>query len=274
MPELPEVETVCRGLTPLMVGRTITQLELRRPNLRYPFPPLMVEQLRNQTIERIERRAKYIQIYLGGYVWLTHLGMSGRFQQLNPQDLPHKHDHVLIDLDDGTRFAYHDPRRFGFMDVCPEKELKANPHLKNLGVEPLSDQLTPELLLQRFSTTHRPIKTALLDQTFMAGLGNIYVCESLWLASVSPYRLASSLTLEEWRQVLSHIRHVLYRAIEAGGASLKDHRQVNGHLGYFQHQFSVYDGSGRPCQREGCQGTITKEVISNRSTYFCPKCQH
>ncbi len=273
MPELPEVETVCRGLAAMMVGRTITHLTLRRPNLRYPFPPLMVERLSLQRIDRIERRAKYIQIYLSEYVWLIHLGMSGRFQPLLHVLAPSTHDHVIIDLDDGQRLAYHDPRRFGFMDLCSLKELHFNPHLKKLGLEPFDAEVTPELLCQKFSRVNRPIKTALLDQTLVAGLGNIYVCESLWLSQISPHRLASSLSLNEWKVLLPNIREVLTRAINAGGSSLKDHRQVNGHLGYFQHQFSVYDGQGRACQREGCQGTITKDVISNRSTYYCPQCQ-
>lgn len=274
MPELPEVETVCRGLAPMMVGRTITNVELRRPNLRYPFPPLMEERLADQRIDHIERRAKYIQIYTGDYVLLVHLGMSGRFQQLADKESPKKHDHVIIHLHDGQRIAYHDPRRFGFMDLWAKEHLGENPHLKNLGLEPLSKDITPELVHQIFARTNRLIKAALLDQTFIAGLGNIYVCESLWLAGISPYRQAASLTVGDWAKLLPHIQDVLTKAIEAGGSSLKDHRQVDGHLGYFQHHFSVYDGGGRACQRSCCQGTIAKEVISGRSTYYCPQCQH
>jgi formamidopyrimidine-DNA glycosylase len=274
VPELPEVETVCQGLRPFMVNQTIEEVILRRSDLRYPFPPLMAERLKGQTIYRIDRRAKYILIYVGNYVWIIHLGMSGRLQRLNPSDDLTKHDHVVIHLTEGQRFVYHDPRRFGFMDLCDQAWMSANRHLKNLGIEPLDDHVSAKDLYQKLSSSQRLIKSALLDQTIVVGLGNIYVCESLWLSGISPYRHCSALTIEDWHQLLRHIRQVLRRAILAGGSSLKDHRQVNGHLGYFQHQFSVYDHHGKPCQREGCQGRILKEVINNRSTYYCPQCQY
>jgi formamidopyrimidine-DNA glycosylase len=275
MPELPEVETVCRGLRPLLEGKVIQSLVLHRSNLRYPFPVLMAERLVGQKIRAIERRAKYILLHTDqGYIWLIHLGMSGRLQQKAENQERTKHDHLVCQMDDGTCVVYHDPRRFGFMDVFAQNLRTENKHLKALGWEPFDPQLTGAVFYQLCQRRNRTLKALLLDQSFVVGLGNIYVCESLWLSRISPHRLASSLSLKECQRLLESIRLILMRAIEAGGSSLKDHRQVNGELGYFQHAFAVYDAAGRPCQTDQCQGTIQREVQNNRATFYCPQCQY
>jgi formamidopyrimidine-DNA glycosylase len=272
MPELPEVETVCRGLGQMLQGHKIVRVELNRPGLRYPFPPLMAERLENSCVTQIERRAKYILLHTDlGYTWLIHLGMSGRIYELT--GMAGKHDHVVVHLSDGRRIAYCDPRRFGFMDLILRSDINKSVHLEHLGVEPLADDLTAGYFHQLLAKSRRPIKTALLDQRLVVGLGNIYVCEALWQSRIHPLELASNLNRIKSAELLESIQAILRRAIEAGGSTLKDYRQVNGELGYFQHVFSVYDRAAGACQRLSCDGTIERISQSGRSTFFCPSCQ-
>ena len=270
MPELPEVETVCRGLRNKVLGRTILNVEQRRPNLRYPFPEGFAELLTGQTIETIERRAKYIIIPLTGGTWITHLGMSGqiRLYDQRPEALG-KHEHLFVTFDDGTAMGYTDPRRFGYMQWVNQGQQLFH----NLGVEPLSPALTPEYLEREFTGSRRPIKTALLDQYPIAGLGNIYVCEALWLAKISPKNQSGDISLSKLGELCQAIREVLDRAIAAGGSTLKDHAQVDGKSGYFQHQFHVYNQASSGCSRDECHGEIAQIRQAGRSTFYCPVCQ-
>ncbi|MBW8309431.1 MAG: bifunctional DNA-formamidopyrimidine glycosylase/DNA-(apurinic or apyrimidinic site) lyase [Candidatus Paracaedibacteraceae bacterium] len=274
MPELPEVETVCRSLAQMLQGYQINKVDLYRLDLRYPFPPLMNELLQGTTVIEIERRAKYILMHTdSGYTWLIHLGMSGRIHELALTDMPGKHDHMVIHLEDGRRIAYNDPRRFGYMDLVPRPSIHQSIHLKNLGFEPLASQLTAEIFYRLLSKVKRPIKTALLDQRLVVGLGNIYVCEALWQSKIHPQENACNLTKEQVEILLKSAQEILQKAIKAGGSTLKDYRQVNGELGYFQHTFSVYDREARACQRLSCNGTIKRISQSGRSTFYCPNCQ-
>lgn len=270
MPELPEVETVCRGLRNKVLGRTITSVNQRRPNLRYPFPEGFTDLLTGQTIQKVDRRAKYILIPFPAGTWVTHLGMSGqiRLYDTKPDELG-KHEHLFISFDDGSAMGYTDPRRFGYMQWFKPDQ----PMLANVGVEPLSSELTPQYLLREFSASRRPIKTALLDQYPIAGLGNIYVCEALWLAKIHPQQPAGEIDLEKLAALCDAIRQVLLRAIDAGGSTLRDHAQVDGKTGYFQHQFHVYNQTGNSCQRQECVGEIVQIKQAGRSTFYCPVCQ-
>ncbi len=276
MPELPEVETVCRGLRPYLEKKTLKRVTLHRSNLRIPFPPLFQERIENTKVQCIERRAKYILIHLdNNLTWVIHLGMSGRIR-INNATLQ-KHDHVLWQTTDNTFFNYNDPRRFGLMDLVLTEEISHHRLFSNLGLEPFDTQLTAEFLLALFKDKMQTIKTLLLNQSFVVGLGNIYVCEALWMSQVSPFRNAETLTLIECGSLLKNIRIVLTKAIEAGGSTLKDYAKPDGELGYFQHQFNV---SGREhqrcltplCEDTFCQGTIARTVQSGRSTFYCPKC--
>lgn len=271
MPELPEVETVCRGLTPKIQGKTIRLAKTFRPDLRFPFPPEFCEHLLGQTIQRIHRRAKYILIDLDEFTLLIHLGMSGQIRIFDsPQSEFRKHDHVYIECDDGTCFTYHDPRRFGYMDLL----YKDDPdYFRDTGVEPLEDAFDGKVFYKLLAKTQRPLKTALLDQKLVAGLGNIYVCEALWGAKLSPQMASAQITLHQAGALCKEIKAVLNNAITSGGSSLKDHIQVDGKLGYFQHQFGVYDRENLPCKNPGCQDTIRRLIQSGRSTFFCPSCQ-
>ncbi|AIK97215.1 bifunctional DNA-formamidopyrimidine glycosylase/DNA-(apurinic or apyrimidinic site) lyase [Candidatus Odyssella acanthamoebae] len=274
MPELPEVETVCRGLEQMLQGYQIDAVELRRLDLRYPFPPLMNERLEGTKVIEVERRAKYILMHTDlGHTWLIHLGMSGRIHELAGTDTPGKHDHAIIHLQDGRRIAYNDPRRFGYMDLLPRAFIHQSIHLKNLGLEPLAPDLTAEIFHTLLSKAKRPIKTTLLDQRLVVGLGNIYVCEALWQSKIHPEEQASTLTKRQAEILLESARDILQKAIKAGGSTLKDYRQVNGELGYFQHTFSVYDRETGACQRPSCSGTIKRMNQSGRSTFYCPSCQ-
>lgn len=277
MPELPEVETVMRGLMPVMEGQRIIRADIRRPDLRWPFPVDMKARLEGQVVTRFQRRAKYILATLeSGEVLLIHLGMSGRMQISLPDKtqsppVPEKHDHVIFDMESGARIAFNDTRRFGAMDLIPaggEHTL-----LQNLGPEPLGNDFNATYLINKLTGRNMPIKSALLDQRIVAGLGNIYVAEALWRAGISPTRKAKSVSAKHIDVLIPAIRDVLAEAIESGGSSLKDHRQTNGELGYFQHRFAVYDREDEPCQKDGCGGTINRIVQSGRSTYYCPKCQ-
>lgn len=286
MPELPEVETVRNGLAPAMEGAVIDRLEQRRPDLRFPFPDRFVERVSGRRIEGLGRRAKYLLADLDdGAVIIMHLGMSGSFRieeggdGETPGDFHHPrgkalaHDHVVFHLSNGKRVIYNDPRRFGFMDLAPRAGLTKARHLAGLGIEPVGNEFDGKLLHGLFEAKKAPLKAALLDQSLVAGLGNIYVCEALHMSGLSPERSAGSLTAKAADRLATAIRDVLGAAIAAGGSSLRDHRQANGELGYFQHSFRVYDREGEPCPNLGCSDVIERKVQSGRSTFYCATCQ-
>lgn len=297
MPELPEVETVRRGLAPILEGARIRKVVQNRPNLRFPFPSDFVQRLEGRHVSALGRRSKYLLADTDGQDTLVmHLGMSGSFRIEQAADghtpgqfryergKDEKHDHVVLHLETGTgepaRIIYNDPRRFGFMTLVPRPELPGHPLFAKMGIEPLGNELSGQYLAQKFAGKATSLKAALLDQHIVAGLGNIYVCEALWRSGLSPTRQAGSiagkgLAATEPTEVLArHIRETLQEAIAAGGSSLRDHAQTDGSLGYFQHQFSAYDRAGEPCRTVDCGGTINRIVQSNRSTFYCPKCQH
>lgn len=283
MPELPEVETVRRGLIPAMEGRRILRAEVRRPDLRWPLPERMAERLTGARVERLGRRSKYILADLDTAETLVmHLGMSGRMlvsgRMLGEFHLEHpapeKHDHVVLDLEGGARVTFNDARRFGMMDLVATGAAEAHPLLAGLGPEPFGNDFNGPYLAERMRGRNTPVKAALLDQGVVAGLGNIYVCEVLHRAGIDPRRKAGRISAERAAALVPVIREVLAAAIEAGGSSLKDYRQADGELGYFQHSFRVYDREGQPCPRPGCGGTIRRVVQSGRSSFFCPTCQH
>ncbi len=282
MPELPEVETVRRGLLPVMEGRVILQADVNRPDLRWPLPAEMSARLTGQRVLALRRRSKYILADLSsGTSLLIHLGMSGRmlvsggvlgqFHQDHPAQ--QKHDHVVLHMEGGARVTFNDARRFGAMDLMATADAEAHPLLASLGPEPLGNSFDETYLVAATRGRRTPIKSALLDQHLVAGLGNIYVCETLFRAGISPRRLAGQISPRRTAGLVPIIRQVLAEAIEAGGSSLRDYRQTDGELGYFQHRFQVYDREGEPCQKPGCTGTITRIVQSGRSTYYCPRCQ-
>jgi formamidopyrimidine-DNA glycosylase len=292
MPELPEVETVRRGLAPVMEGYVVDRVEVRRPDLRIPFPPRFSARLAGRTVTSLGRRAKYLLAHLdSGEVLIVHLGMSGSFRiegegsGATPGRYYHahtklgQHDHVVFHMNSGVRLVFNDPRRFGLMDLVPEKELPGSRHLKGLGLEPLDGDLTAASLAALMAGRKAPLKAALMDQRLIAGLGNIYVCEALWRARLSPERPAGTIATAGGKpkpaakRLAGAIHEVLRAAIAAGGSSLRDHRQANGELGMFQHAFSVYDREGEPCLRPGCRGIIRRKVQSGRSTFYCPVCQ-
>ncbi|MGO9390319.1 bifunctional DNA-formamidopyrimidine glycosylase/DNA-(apurinic or apyrimidinic site) lyase [Rhodoblastus sp.] len=294
MPELPEVETVRRGLAPAMVGARILRVELRRPDLRFPFPPDFAENLQGRRIIGLNRRAKYLIAPLDdGAALIAHLGMSGAFRIETPDDacaeppgafaLPRSknpaHDHVILHVEN-ARVIYNDPRRFGFMTLAREAELEAHPFFAELGVEPLSNVFDAGILAKLFAGRKTPLKSALLDQKLVAGLGNIYVCEALHRSGLSPTRPAGDLVKANGaparaaEKLVRAIRNVLEEAVAAGGSSLRDHRQADGSLGYFQHQFHVYGRTGEACAKPSCRGTIVRQTQNGRSTFFCPTCQN
>ncbi|KQV84187.1 bifunctional DNA-formamidopyrimidine glycosylase/DNA-(apurinic or apyrimidinic site) lyase [Rhizobium sp. Root1220] len=295
MPELPEVETVRRGLAPTMEGARIVRLELRRNDLRFPFPDDFAARASGRTILSLGRRAKYLLIDLDdGSTIISHLGMSGSFRiEAGPaSDVPgdfhhprskdEKHDHAIFHLDGPagpSQVIYNDPRRFGFMDMAERIALDVNPFLLGLGPEPTGNELSAAYLAKRFVGKSQPLKGALLDQKNIAGLGNIYVCEALWRAHLKPTRAAASLVTKTGRPtaqmelLVASIRDVIADAIKAGGSSLRDHIKADGSLGYFQHSFSVYDREGQPCRTPGCGGTVARIVQAGRSTFYCPVCQ-
>src|ERR1700733_2960638 len=291
MPELPEVETVRRGLTPVMLGVRIDKVELRRADIRFPFPRSFAKRLTGQRIVDVKRRAKYLLFQLdGGETLIAHLGMSGSFRMektavSTPGKFHHerskdpKHDHVVLVLDSGWLVIYNDPRRFGFMDLAPTEPLEQHPRMRGLGAGPVAPEFGPVRLAARFAGSRAPLKSALLDQKRIAGLGNIYVCEALFRAGLSPSKPGSILAnargapTKAATAVAKAIRDVLEEAVEAGGSTLRDHRQANGELGYFQHVFKVYDREGLPCARENCRGIVARITQSGRSTFYCSKCQ-
>ncbi|UUP17721.1 bifunctional DNA-formamidopyrimidine glycosylase/DNA-(apurinic or apyrimidinic site) lyase [Nitratireductor thuwali] len=295
MPELPEVETVRRGLEPVMEGARIVALVQRRPDLRFPFPDDFAARVAGRRVTALARRAKYLLIHLeDGAVLICHLGMSGSFRierraaadvpgsfhHARPRDA--KHDHVCLSLQgpdgEAALVTYNDPRRFGFMLLAEAAELDAHPLLAGLGVEPTGNALDGALLSELLRGRQAPLKAALLDQRIIAGLGNIYVCEALWRAGLSPRRRAGSIAGQAGAtaragRLAEAVRTVISEAIAAGGSSLRDHMQTDGSLGYFQHSFNVYDREGEACRKPGCQGTIRRIVQSGRSTFYCPACQ-
>lgn len=282
MPELPEVETVRMGLAPVMEGRVIAAAEVNRDGLRFPFPPRMAERLTGARVLGLRRRSKYILADLStDETLLIHLGMSGRMlisgvmlgEFHHPHPAPAKHDHVVLHIEGGARVTFNDARRFGAMDLMPTPGAEAHPLLAALGPEPLGNAFDETWLAGRLAGRATPVKSALLDQHVVAGLGNIYVCEVLHRAGISPLRLARDLTSQETARLVPLIREVLAEAIAAGGSSLKDYRQADGELGYFQHSFRVYGREGAPCPTPGCTGTITRTVQSGRSSFHCPLCQ-
>ena len=275
MPELPEVETVRRGLLPVMHGKQIVRAQVRRPDLRWPFPDDMAGRLTGKTIERLRRRSKYILADLdSGETLLIHLGMSGKMLISKP-DHPdiEKHDHVVFHMQDDVRVVFNDVRRFGAMDLAPTDSLDTHKLLAEIGPEPLGNSFDEPYLLNRLKGKNSPIKNVLLDQRVVAGLGNIYVCEILLRAGISPICKAGQLSVPKIRSLVPIIRDVLSEAIESGGSSLKDYRQADGELGYFQHSFKAYGREGKPCVTTGCNGKILRIVQSGRSTFYCAQCQ-
>ncbi|MFO0993827.1 MAG: bifunctional DNA-formamidopyrimidine glycosylase/DNA-(apurinic or apyrimidinic site) lyase [Hyphomicrobiales bacterium] len=293
MPELPEVEIVMRGLEKAMAGHRIARVELRRKDLRFPFPQGFAERLTGRRVEAFRRRAKYILADLeGGDCLLIHLGMSGRFAIVNGARIRNlgefyfeegaaaeaqgAHDHVVFTLDDGTRIIYTDPRRFGMMDVFPQDETADHRLLGGIGVEPLGNDFNAAHLAKAFAGKKAPLKAALLDQRLIAGLGNIYVCEALYRAKLSPRRKAGTMVKRgkpdpRLEDLARHIKAVLGEAIIAGGSTLRDFAQTDGTNGGFQERFSVYDREGEPCPR--CGKPIRRIVQAGRSTFYCPSCQ-
>jgi formamidopyrimidine-DNA glycosylase len=274
MPELPEVETVRRGLALKMTGRRIVNAELRRQDLRRPFPPMLARTLTGASIGKLARRGKYILIELDDNgTLLLHLGMSGRITA-GPGGTPHApHDHVILTLDDGTVVRFNDARRFGLLDYMRRGEESAHPLLAGMGPEPLEADFDGGYLAAKLAGKMTPIKAALLDQKIVAGLGNIYVCEALYRARVSPRRLAATVTGARAERLASAIRAVLTDAIEAGGSSLRDYVQADGELGYFQHHWAVYGREGEPCPGCTCAEGVRRIVQAGRSTFFCAKMQ-
>ncbi|WP_281968829.1 bifunctional DNA-formamidopyrimidine glycosylase/DNA-(apurinic or apyrimidinic site) lyase [Roseovarius nanhaiticus] len=282
MPELPEVETVRRGLLPVMEGGTIARADVNRPDLRWPFPERMAARLEGQQVIGLRRRSKYILADLaGGETLLIHLGMSGRMlisgdplgQFVHDHPAAEKHDHVVFHMASGARVTFNDPRRFGAMDMFATDEAEAHPLLAKLGPEPMGNSFNEDYLVAALKGKNTPIKSALLDQRLIAGLGNIYVCEALYRAGISPRRRAGNIGAARAASLVPIIRDVLRDAIQAGGSSLRDFRRADGELGYFQHRFDVYDREGEQCRRAECGGTIGRVVQSGRSSFYCRKCQ-
>ncbi|WP_187969026.1 bifunctional DNA-formamidopyrimidine glycosylase/DNA-(apurinic or apyrimidinic site) lyase [Aquibium microcysteis] len=296
MPELPEVETVRRGLSGTMEGARIVSVDQRRPDLRFPFPADFAARLTGRRIEALSRRAKYLVAHLDdGLALISHLGMSGSWriergsETATPGVFHHErsklaaHDHAVFHLESPTgetsRAVFNDPRRFGFMLFAEPGALAEHPALAGLGFEPTGNELSGDLLADLFRDKRTPLKAALLDQRLIAGLGNIYVCEALWRAGLSPRRAAGTLATSTGRPTKSAetlataIRDVIADAIAAGGSSLRDYVQADGSLGYFQHTFAVYDREGETCRTPGCKGVVHRMVQSGRSTFYCPACQ-
>ncbi len=283
MPELPEVETVVRGLRPKLEGYRLKRVEQRRPDLRFPLPENFAERLTGRRVERIQRRAKYMLLYLDdGQALLCHLGMSGRMTIVEPPPAPKgskgaprppldKHDHVIFTTDAGVEIRFNDARRFGIMDLVDADALEAHPLLRDLGPEPLGNDFNGPGLAAALKGKRSPIKAALLDQRVVAGLGNIYVCEALYFAGISPRRQAYTVQGGRAEKLAAAVRQVLTRAIQAGGSSLRDYVQADGELGYFQHEWAVYGREGEPCP--ACGAPVRRLVQSGRSTFYCARCQ-
>ncbi|MCC7266146.1 MAG: bifunctional DNA-formamidopyrimidine glycosylase/DNA-(apurinic or apyrimidinic site) lyase [Caulobacteraceae bacterium] len=286
MPELPEVETVRRGLEPVLAGARLARVEARRPDLRFPFPEGFVQRLTGARIEAMHRRAKYLLAPLDrGDTLVMHLGMSGRFEIARPQGAVRpgdfalasppdpKHAHVVFQTEGGAVATFYDPRRFGYMDLIPTAALEEHPWFRGLGPEPLGAAFTAQTLAAAFAGRKQGPKTLLLDQRIVAGVGNIYACEALHRARISPFRPAGKIRKDRLERLVQSVRTVLEQAILAGGSTLRDHAGVDGALGYFQHRFQAYDREGEPCANPGCRGVIARQVQAGRSTFYCPVCQ-
>ncbi|MDX9998606.1 MAG: bifunctional DNA-formamidopyrimidine glycosylase/DNA-(apurinic or apyrimidinic site) lyase [Phenylobacterium sp.] len=286
MPELPEVETVRRGLEPVLAGARLVRVEARRPDLRFPLPDGFVQRLTGASVLRLERRAKYLLAPLGvGDTLVMHLGMTGRFEIARPEgserpgefhyapDPDPKHAHVVFETEAGARITYYDPRRFGYMALVETALLALHPWFAGLGPEPLSPAFDADHLARAFAGRRQGPKTLLLDQRVVAGLGNIYVCEALHRARISPFRPAGRISRPRLERLVQAVREVLEEAIAAGGSTISDYAAADGALGYFQHSFRVYDREGRPCPNPGCDGVIARKVQAGRSTFYCPRCQ-
>ncbi len=286
MPELPEVETVRRGLAPALVGARLARVEARRPDLRFPLPESFVQRLTGARIERLDRRAKYLLAALDRDETLVmHLGMSGRFEigggagARRPGDFAYaqaadpRHEHVVFETEAGAVVTYSDPRRFGYMALVATDELGRHPWFASLGPEPLGEAFSGRHLARAFAGRRQSLKTLIADQRVVAGLGNIYVCEALFRARLSPLAPGGEANGRELARLASAVKSVLGEAIEAGGSTLRDYAAADGALGYFQHRFQVYGREGEACVRPGCGGTIARVVQSGRSTFFCPTCQ-
>ena len=284
MPELPEVETVRRGLTPVLQGARLTHVRINRPDLRFPFPERFVQRLEGATVERIDRRAKYLLMPLStSETWITHLGMTGRFtldgRQLGefeePAPIAGKHEHfsACAERDGRTRIGFADARRFGFMGLVATDAVEAHPWFAGLGPEPLGNGFSGAHLAEAFAGKTQNVKVSLLDQRIVAGLGNIYVCEALHRAGIAPQTPAGEVGEARLRALVPIVRDVLSEAIAAGGSSLRDYRQADGELGYFQHSFRVYGREGGTCPTLGCAGTVARIVQGGRSSFYCPLCQ-
>jgi len=275
MPELPEVETVCRGLAPTVEGRVFADVVQRRKTLRIPLPENFAGRLKGRRVLSVRRRAKYLLLHLdNGEVLVIHLGMSGRITILEPPDQGGesgngKHDHVVFQMDDNVRVVFTDPRRFGLMTLIGEEALASHPLFCHLGPEPLGNDFNGDMLSDALRGRRSPIKTTLLDQKVVVGLGNIYVCEALYRAGISPRRTAASVAGKRAERLVPHIRDVLSEAIEAGGSSLRDYKGADGELGYFQNAHAVYGREGEPCPGCDCDRAVQRIVQSNRSTFFC-----
>jgi formamidopyrimidine-DNA glycosylase len=303
MPELPEVETVRMGLEPVLRGQRFVHVEQRRPDLRFPLPERFAERLSGRTVKRLERRAKYILVYLDrAEVLAVHLGMTGRFSVALPSSASHgrysrggeeiqlgefthehghdaKHDHLVFTMSGGAVVTYNDARRFGYMTLVAESELNDHAYFAGLGVEPLSNALSPEYLAGRSRTKKLDLKALLMDQRIIAGLGNIYVCEALFRAGLDPFKGAARLATKTGKptpatvRLVAAIKAVLTDAVRAGGSTLRDYKQADGSLGSFQNQFAVYGREGEPCPRAGCRGRVRRKTQGGRSTFYCPVCQ-
>jgi formamidopyrimidine-DNA glycosylase len=284
MPELPEVETVRRGLAPALVGRRIKRAQTKRADLRFPFPERFSARLKGRRVDALERRAKYLLARLDdGNVWITHLGMTGRWSILGAKRQPGDfyyaeptnptHTHVVVDMEEGARLEFNDPRRFGYMDLIAEDALDAHPWFKGIGPEPLGNEFHAPFLKHALAGKKTSIKAALLDQRVIAGLGNIYVVEALHRAGITPVKEAGRIGAQRLEKLFHAIRAVLEEAIEAGGSTLSDYASVDGAQGGFQHRFRVYDQEGKPCTTKNCGGTIIRATHSGRSSFWCPRCQ-
>lgn len=294
MPELPEVETVRLGLAPVLVGNSFASVEQRRGDLRFPLPKHFAARLQGRKVDALDRRAKYLLARLDdGEVLVMHLGMTGRLsidhangksldlgEFADEQKRTPNHEHIVFHLADGTAIRYSDTRRFGLMDLIASEALPAHALFKGLGVEPLSAEFTPDWLAAKLKGKATSIKAALIDQRLIAGIGNIYACEALFRAGISPLKLAGSLATKtgkptaKTKALVPGIKAVLDDAIQAGGSSFRDYKQADGSLGEFQHRFKVYGRKGKPCAKKGCGGTVRRIVQGGRSTFYCPTCQH
>jgi formamidopyrimidine-DNA glycosylase len=286
MPELPEVETVRRGLEPVLTGARLSRVEARRPDLRFPLPEGFVQRLTGATVERLERRGKYLLAPLDrGETLSMHLGMTGRFeiegggarqrpgQFVLAAPADPKHAHVVFETEAGARITFFDARRFGYMDLIDTARLDEHPRFAEMGPEPLGEAFDAAHLKRAFAGRRQSAKTLLLDQRIVAGLGNIYVCEALYRARISPLKPASMIATARLGVLVGAIRTVLAEAIEAGGSTLRDYASADGALGYFQHSFLAYGREREACATSGCRGVIRRAVQSGRSTFYCPECQ-